>query len=77
MKKPKQFPNKSGLGKYAYYSGAGFQMLAIIGLFTYAGHRIDESRQSGTPTFTALLALAGVCIAIYTVIRMVTSRKRP
>ena len=77
MENPKKTSRSSSLGKYAYYSGAGFQMLAIIGIFAYAGHRIDESRQSEKPIFTAVLALVGVCISIYTVVRMVTRRKRP
>lgn len=77
MKSPKPSRNRSSLGKYAYYSGAAFQMLAIIGVFTYAGYRIDDARQSEKPIFTAILALIGVCISIYTVIRAVTSRKKP
>ncbi len=77
MDKPKQPFKTSSLGKYAYYSGVGFQMLAIICAFAYAGHWIDESKQSDKPVFTAILALVGVCISIYTVIRSVTSRKRP
>lgn len=77
MDQPKQPTRTSAFGKYAYYSGVGFQMLAIICAFAYAGHRIDESKQSEKPVFTAILALVGVCISIYTVIRMVTRRKRP
>lgn len=76
MKNPKPSRNRSAWGKYAYYSGAAFQMLAIIGVFTYIGHRIDQSRQTDKPVFTAILALVGVCISIYTVIRAVTGRKK-
>lgn len=65
----------NALGKYAYFTGVGFQMLAIIGLFTYIGYRIDQSRNTEKPIWTALFALAGVCISIYTVIQAVT-RKR-
>ena len=74
MKNRKRLPNKA-LGKYAYFSGVGFQMLAIIGIFTYIGYRIDESRNADTLLWTALFSLAGVCISMYTVIRAVT-RKR-
>jgi len=54
-------------------------MLAIIGVFTYIGYRIDESRGAETPIWTALFALAGVCISMYTVIRAVTrnNKKQP
>ncbi|MFC7523689.1 AtpZ/AtpI family protein [Parapedobacter sp. GCM10030251] len=74
MKSPKRSPN-SPLGKYAYFTGVGFQMLAIIGLFTYIGYRIDQSRNAEKPVWTALFAVAGVCIGIYTVIRAVTRRR--
>ncbi|SFB81528.1 Putative F0F1-ATPase subunit Ca2+/Mg2+ transporter [Parapedobacter composti] len=74
MKNHKRLPNNA-LGKYAYFTGVGFQMLAIIGIFTYIGHRIDKSRAAQTPLWTALFALAGVCISIYTVIRAVTKRR--
>lgn len=67
-------PTKTSLGNYAYFTGIGFQMLAIIGIFTYIGYRIDRSRGSETPLWTALFALAGVCISIYTVIRAVVRR---
>lgn len=77
MNKRRQPFTNTSLAKYAYYSGVGFQMLAIIGIFAYVGHRLDESRQADTPLFTAVFALVGVCISIYSVIRMVTSRKRP
>ncbi|MFC3198910.1 AtpZ/AtpI family protein [Parapedobacter deserti] len=73
MKNHKPSPNRS-LGKYAYFTGVGFQMIAIIGVFTYIGFRIDESRNSEVLLWTALFALAGVCISIYTVIRAVTRR---
>ena len=74
MKKPKRLPTKS-LNRYAYFSGVGFQMLAIIGLFTYIGHRIDQAKNADTPIWTAILALVGVCISIYTVIRAVTKKR--
>ena len=75
MKTKKRLPTK-GLGKYAYFSGVGFQMLAIIGVFTYIGYRIDQSREAETPVWTALFAFAGVCISMYTVIRAVTRSNR-
>lgn len=74
MKNPKPSPNNSSLGNYAYYTGVGFQMLAIIGVFTYIGYRIDKSRDAGSPIFTAVFALVGVCISIYTVIKSVLNR---
>ncbi|MFB2117707.1 AtpZ/AtpI family protein [Parapedobacter sp. 2B3] len=75
MKNRKRLANNS-LGKYAYFSGVGFQMLGIIGVFTYIGYRIDKSREAETPIWTALFALAGVCISMYTVIRAVTRDRK-
>jgi len=68
-------PENTALAKYAYFSGIGFQMIAIIGAFTYVGYRIDQARQADTPIWTALLSLTGVILSIYIVIRAVTRRK--
>lgn len=61
----------NGLSKYAYYSGLGFQMIAIIGVFTFIGYKIDQNRNSQKPVFTAILSLLGVCISLYSVIKSV------
>jgi len=74
MNRPKR-PTNDALKKYAYFTGIGFQMLAIIGLFSYIGYRIDQSQQSERPLWTALLAVTGVCISIYTVIRALSRRR--
>ncbi|MBU0696326.1 MAG: AtpZ/AtpI family protein [Bacteroidetes bacterium] len=60
---------KPPLNNYIKYSGLGFQMVGIIGVFTFAGYKIDESRQSKIPLFTAFLSLLGVIIALYIVFR--------
>ncbi len=64
-----------GLGKplnsYAKYSAMGFQMVAIIGVFTFVGYKIDESADHQTKWVTALLSLIGVFISLYIVIRSV------
>ena len=61
-------------GSYARYSGIAFQMIAIIGVFSFIGYRIDKWNNSGQLLYTALLGLAGVIIALYQVIR---SLKKP
>ena len=60
---------KREVRNYVKYSSIGFQMIAIIGLFAFIGHKIDSSRNSGTPLCTALFSVIGVCIALYQVIR--------
>lgn len=57
----------------AKYSGLGFQMIAVIGLFTFAGYKIDQSANHQTKWVTALLALTGVAISMYLVFRTVKS----
>ncbi|MEO5910723.1 MAG: AtpZ/AtpI family protein [Pelobium sp.] len=59
----------SAPNSYIKYSSLGFQMIAIIGMFTFAGYKIDEYNQSKNPIFTALLSLFGVIIALYTIFR--------
>jgi hypothetical protein len=72
---PENEPNKSdnGMSDYAKYSALGFQMIAIIGIFTYAGYKIDQGAHHATKWVTALLSLTGVFVSFYVVIRSVRS----
>ncbi|EOR92716.1 hypothetical protein ADIARSV_4228 [Arcticibacter svalbardensis MN12-7] len=77
-KSPKQLEEQDGkkaLNSYAYYSGLGFQMIAVIGVFTFIGYKIDETKSSATPIFTAFFSLAGVFASLYLVIRSVKKNK--
>ena len=58
----------SPMSAYAKYSSMGFQMIAIIGIFTYAGLKIDEYANHHTKWVTAIMSLAGVFISLYIVI---------
>jgi len=53
---------------YAKFTGLGFQMIVIIGGFTYAGYKIDQSAQHQTKWVTAVMSLIGVFISLYVVI---------
>lgn len=70
FKKDKQF-----MSSYAQYGGMAFQMIAIIGIFAFAGYKIDHSRSAKTPIFTAVLSLLGVCISLYIIIRSIKNIK--
>ncbi|MEO3405363.1 AtpZ/AtpI family protein [Mucilaginibacter sp. CAU 1740] len=59
------------LSAYAKYSSLGFQMIVIIGIFTYAGYKIDEAGKHDVKWATAVLALIGVFISLFIVIRSV------
>ena len=60
-----------GTNNYMKFSSMGFQMIAVIGGFTWAGYKIDESAHHATKWVTAVLALTGVFISLYLVIRAV------
>lgn len=60
---------------YVKYTGVAFQMLAIIGLFTFIGYKIDEKRQSEKLLFTALFGVIGVGASLYQVIRSLNKNK--
>jgi hypothetical protein len=63
-------PQKESQGRsYIKFSGVGFQMIVIIGGFAYAGYKIDQSANHQTKWVTAVLALIGVFISLYVVIK--------
>lgn len=70
--------NERKLGKagsdYAKYTGLGFQMVVIIGLMTWGGYAIDEHAKHNTKWVTAVMALAGVFISLYIVIKSVSKQ---
>jgi len=55
----------------AKFTGIAFQMIVIIGVFTYAGYKIDENAHHTTKWVTAALSLTGVFISLYVVIRSI------
>lgn len=59
---------------YIKYSGLGFQMIACIGIFTYAGYKIDQAAGHTTKWVTAVLSLTGVFVSLYLVIRSVSKK---
>ena len=60
-----------GVNNIAKFSGLGFQMLAIIAVFFFAGYKIDQSANHQVKWVTAMLALIGVFISLYLVIRSI------
>lgn len=61
------------LANYARYSGIVFQMLAIIGLFTYLGYKVDQKIKLEKPWVTAASALVGIFIALYSIFKQLKS----
>ena len=69
MKLDKDSINKDKVKSYVQYSGLVFQMIGIIGVFAFAGYKLDQYQQTKTPLYTAVLSLLGVMISLYTVIK--------
>ena len=61
--------NNKQANSYVKFTGMGFQMIAIIGIFTFAGYQIDQAALHGVKWVTAALSLTGVFISLYLVIR--------
>ena len=61
---------------FAKYSAISFQMLAAIGLLTYAGYKLDEYLDRKNPIFTALFGVAGVIISLYQVVKQLNKNNK-
>ncbi|TWR23862.1 AtpZ/AtpI family protein [Mucilaginibacter pallidiroseus] len=60
-----------GVNAYAKYTGLAFQMIIVIGVFAFAGYKIDEATGHDVKWVTAALSLVGVFVSLYLVIRSV------
>jgi len=47
----------------------GFQMIAIILLFYWAGSKLDDRAASEKPVYTAILTVLGVFAGLYIVLK--------
>jgi len=65
--------NGKQAGALAKFTGIAFQMVAVIGVFAFAGYKIDEATAHQTKWVTAALSLIGVFISLYIVIKSVKS----
>ena len=65
--------NGRKINSYAKFSGIAFQMIAVIGVFAFAGYKIDQAAGHTIKWATAALSLIGGFIALYIVIRSVKS----
>jgi hypothetical protein len=63
--------NKKPMAAYARYSSIGIQMLAIIGLGTFAGVKLDEKYPNKNNLFTVVFSLSSVLIAIFYVVKRI------
>jgi len=54
---------------FVRYSSMAFEMLAIIGISTFVGWKLDKWLESQFPVFLLILSLTGVVIGIYTAMK--------
>jgi len=54
---------------YLKYSSMAFQMGVTIGLFAFAGYKLDEHFKTMVPYFTIGLSLIGVGLSLFSVIK--------
>lgn len=67
---------KNQLNSYAKFSGIAFQMIAIIGLGTYGGIKLDKKYPNDYMMYTLILSFASVIIAlVYVVLRVLQTSK--
>ena len=59
-----QRKNKNKFDNFIRYSGLGFEMMAIIGILTFAGYKIDQWMDNEFKGFTFGLMIFSVIIAI-------------
>lgn len=73
-KKPRKTPSsrRKQLEAYGKYSAIAGQMIFIILAGVFGGIKLDEWLNLKFPVFTLILTLAGVGLALYSVIRQVT-----
>lgn len=55
---------KKNLDNFIRYSSLGFEMMAIIGLSTFGGYKIDEWMENEFKTFTLILMILSVIVSI-------------
>jgi predicted negative regulator of RcsB-dependent stress response len=75
MKEENEQDKQKVVNSYLKYSGLFFQMLIVIGLFAFAGYKLDQYTQNKQSLYTAGLSLVGVVLAIFQVLRGLNSSK--
>ncbi|MDR9373716.1 MAG: AtpZ/AtpI family protein [Schleiferiaceae bacterium] len=72
--RPRDKKDKSPLQQYVFYSGLGFQMLAIILSGALLGDWLDDTYQVENRLFTILLSLLSIFLALFITLRKLLRR---
>ncbi len=68
---------KSGFDNFIRYSSLGFEMMAIIGLFTFAGYKIDQWMENDFMGFTfGLMVLSVILATVYGTRKLLKNNKK-
>lgn len=70
MKTNQQKKTDAGMNSLLRYSGLGFEMLAIIGMFIFLGIKIDEWLNLNH-VFTIILSMLSVFAALFYALRKI------
>ncbi len=62
--KPTDDNRKNRFDNFIWYSSLGFEMMAIIGIFTFVGYKIDQWLKNEFRITTFVLMIFSVIIAI-------------
>jgi len=73
--KQKNQNRKSGFDNFIRYSGLGFEMMVIIGIFTFLGYKIDQWMENDFKGFTLGLMIFSVILAIIHATRGLLKKK--
>ncbi|MEZ5104241.1 MAG: AtpZ/AtpI family protein [Draconibacterium sp.] len=73
--KQKNQNRKSGFDNFIRYSGLGFEMMIIIGIFTFLGYKIDQWMENDFNGFTLGLMIFSVILAIIHATRGLLKKK--
>ncbi len=77
MEDPNREIKRKQVNSYVRYTGLFFQMFVIIGVFAFVGSTLDGHQGTRQPYYTAGLALLGVVVAIYQVLKEVNQLNKP
>ena len=76
LKKQLKKNKNTRLKNYAQFSGIAFQMIAVICLFAFLGNWLDGKYPNTYSMYAIIFSLLGVIIAMYLVIKQVTSMNK-
>lgn len=67
--------NSQRLQEYLKYSGMAIEMMAIIGIFTFMGYKIDQLLKIEFPIGIILGSLSGLSVALYRIMKSLNRKQ--